>query len=522
MKILFKSTSYRKGAALSVGATAVWKVLSFINALLIAAYFGAGAETDLYFYLLLTIGLGVYFLQRMNAAVIIPEAMTRQARSPGSDRPLLNFFFYFYVALLLLLTAAAFIGPVQLGRAFSRFCTADLVAQRTLLVLGFILLGLQLLASYLQAILEMYRRFTSVLFSPLNALLPLGCLLIFGREIGIASMLYGFIASYLLQSILFIGWMKWELNWSFGPQKSTIGTNFLHNLGSNQLMELANLISQLLPLYLLSGLPAGLVSALNYAKQLSESTSEVFTLRVSIIAKIELTEYAARAQKERLHHSYLNTHRFRCFLLTPLTVFSIFYAPSIISIFFQRGQFTPQDAVQAARFLRPLLIIMLLMVPVLMQNCVVAAQRKLKEFLPYALLGSGIFILSVGPAIKWAGPFAYPYTQVSCMVIGFGINAIFFRKIGFTAFGPSLREMGRLVLWNLFALVPAALYAYYVTANPWLTVLGGGVIFLAAWGSIFYSRGDLTWFFAYFKRPKAPQAAPPTGVGNSPLQTKVK
>ena len=79
---LFKPTSYRTGAVLAVGATAVWKTISFINALLLAAYFGADKATDLYFYLILTIGLGSYFLQRLNAAVIIPQAMALEMQQP--------------------------------------------------------------------------------------------------------------------------------------------------------------------------------------------------------------------------------------------------------------------------------------------------------------------------------------------------------------------------------------------------------------------------------------------------------
>ena len=58
---LFKPTSYRFGAALAVGATLVWKLISFANALLIAAYFGAGASTDVYFYLMMLMGFGVTF-----------------------------------------------------------------------------------------------------------------------------------------------------------------------------------------------------------------------------------------------------------------------------------------------------------------------------------------------------------------------------------------------------------------------------------------------------------------------------
>ena len=63
-------------------------------------------------------------------------------------------------------------------------------------------------------------------------------------------------------------------------------------------MELVNIVNGLLPLYLLSGLAAGLVSALNYAKQLTDSATEVFLLRVTNISKIELSEYAARQQPD--------------------------------------------------------------------------------------------------------------------------------------------------------------------------------------------------------------------------------
>ena len=90
MLSLFKPTSYRKGTALAVGATAAWKGVSFINALLLAAYFGAHRTTDLYFYLILTMGVGLFFLQRLNAAVIIPQAMALNVQEPDKSRTLLN------------------------------------------------------------------------------------------------------------------------------------------------------------------------------------------------------------------------------------------------------------------------------------------------------------------------------------------------------------------------------------------------------------------------------------------------
>lgn len=507
MRNLFKPTSYRKGAALAVGATALWKGLSFVNALLIAAYFGAGSATDLYFYIILVTGLGTYFLQRMNSAVIIPEAMTLNAHVEGKGRFLLNGFLYFYVMLIVLAVGLGLFFPVGIAHMFSRFTLAQLTAQRTLLVLGILLFGLQLLACYLTAILEMYRRFSVSLFSPLNALLPLLCLLLFGKHHGIVSMMYGFVTANALQIIVFLTVMKKELDWKFSSWILLPSRNFKYSLTSNQLIELVNIVNGLLPLYLLSGLSAGLVSALNYARQLTDSTTEVFSLRVTNVSKIELTEYAAREKYDLFNASYLDTHKLLCFFLAPLTVFSIFYAPQIITVFFKRGLFDGQDVQHAAAFLRPLLGITLLMVPILMQNNAVAARRKLKKFLPYALSSMLLFTLLIPFTMRTYGPVAYLYTQLGCIGIGFAINAIFFKRVlPFLSYGRSLWDMVQLIILNILALLPAALLTSYVLAsnNPWIIVGCGGILFLLVWVVLFCWNKDLLWFLSHFKRHSVP------------------
>ncbi len=503
MRNLFKPTSYRKGVSLAVGATALWKILSFVNALLIAAYFGAGSATDLYFYIIMAMGLGTYFLQRLNAAVIIPQAMALDAQSPQKGRALLNGFLYFYILLLALCVLLAGCCPVQVAQILSLFKKTELAPQRLLIVLGILFFGLQLLSYYLTAVLEMYRRFTVALFAPLNALLPLVCLGLWANRAGIVSMMYGFVAAQVIQITVFLTVLKKELDWQFTPWVLFPGRRFTQNLLSNQLMELVNIVNGLLPLYLLSGLAAGLVSALNYAKQLTDSATEVFLLRVTNISKIELSEYAARQQPDLFNRAYLRTHRLLCLGLTPLVVFSVFYAPEIIILFFKRGLFNEQNVHQAAAFLRPLLGILLCMIPTLMQNNAVAAQRKLKQFLPYALSGMLLFTLAVPGAMRVYGPFAYPYTQLACLMIGFGINLFFFkRELPFLAIGKSLWEMVRIVCLNLLALIPAALLTTYVVTgtNPWIILFSGGVVFLAGLGSILYYTQDVQWMRSLFQR----------------------
>ena len=493
MRFFFKPTSYQKGAALAVGATALWKILSFANALLIAACFGAGHATDLYFFLIIIMGVFLYFLQRLNCAVVIPQAMTIEAQTPLAERPLLNGFLYFYGVLALFFILIGVFFPLQTVQLFSRFPADFLAAQRPLITWGLILFGLQILSSYQLSVLEMYKRFAAALLTPLNALLPLLFLAVWGRSCGIISMMYGFVTAHLIQILLF-GWaMRKELKWQLTRGELWSCTLFAKNALSNQLIESVVLISGFLPMYLLSGLSAGIVSALNYAKQLSDSAGEIFTSRISNIAKIGLTEHAANHQQNAFNADFLKAHHFLCFLLTPLAVFSIFYAPEIITIFFKRGAFTAMDVRHTAAFLRPLLAILLLLGTGSMQNNVVVAVRKVKEFLPYALSSNLLFIVTLPWAIKTAGAFAYPYVQLFWCVVGVMINVIFLRKFTpWLAIRTSLLDVVRLISLNILALFPCAVYTWYIAGkNPWGLIFVNGVIFVSALAALTYYSGDL-------------------------------
>ena len=492
---LFKPTSYRKGTALAVGATAVWKGVSFINALLLAAYFGAHSRTDLYFYLILTMGVGLFFLQRLNAAVIIPQAMALDVNEPEKSRALLNGYLYMYAGICGLIIGCGVFLPQQTVALFSRFDATYLYAQRTLVTWAFVFFALQIWVTYLLALLEMYKRFATALFTPLNAVLPLACLLIFGRSHGIISMLYGFVISYGVQAVVFSIMLKKELNWKLTRGEIYHSALFMKNLVSNQLIELANIVSGILPLYLLSGLNAGTLSALNYARQLSDSSNEVLTLRVTNISKIQLTECAAHNRWVAFNTAYNTTHYFLWFILTPLVVFSVYFAPEIITIFFKRGAFSATNAQEAAAFLRPRLGLVWLMTPVLMQNNVVAATRQLKAFLPYALAGILLFIATVPFTINAWGAVAYVYAQLICCVIGLTINAFCFIKyVPEFALKPALRDGARLICLNVLALLPAGICAQYIGNNPWITVLMSGIIFVTVLTGLTHYSGDLKRF----------------------------
>ncbi len=488
MRALFKPTSYRQGTLFAVSATLVWKLVSFINALLLAAYFGATYKTDIYFYLLTIMSFGTTFTQQLNNAVLIPEAMFLQPRSPQQAQRFLTMWLYIYVLIGLGVVLVGGYFPLKLWELFSRFERPELTQQQTLLILGFGWFSLQLIAAYLQSIAEMFKYFSTAWLNVLNALMPLIFLLLFGKQFGLASMLCGFLAANIIQIMVLLGLCKAKLKWDFKPSWHPLTLQARQNVLANQSLTLVGLLNSWLPLYLMSGLNVGVISALNYCKQLTDSAGEVFSVRVANVAKIALTENAATSQWKDFNHTYLLCIQVLTLLLAPLTIFSCYFAPYIVELIFQRGQFTQEAARQTVLFLQPMLLLVLLAVPGALQNSAIAAHRKIKENFPYCLGATLASMLLMLWFIPHKGPFSFPYVCITAQLIGYGLNVVLFKKhLPFITYGAQFVQMGWICLRAGIALVPAAGISLLLAHNCWIQVLVCGTLFVAVYGVLIYA-----------------------------------
>ncbi len=473
MNVLFKPASYQKGAAWAVTATFVWKGISFANALLVAAFFGATLRTDIYFYLIMLMGFGLTFIQRLNSTVLIPEAMFLQAQHPSKAQPFLTQWLYVYGAMGLLLVAAGVFLPVPLWKLFSRFDGAYLASQHTLLTAGFILFALYLLAYYLQAVAEMFKFFGAAWLGILNALCPFLFLLCFGRQLGLLSMVYGFIASNLLQITVLLVLLKTQLAWDFSPAWVRLEKHAKHNAAAGQMLAVLEIINSWLPMYLISAMGAGLVSALNYCRQLTDSPTEILTNRLTNVSKIALTEHAARTRHKQFNRTFLQTNFMLIFLLTPLTVFTVYFAPEIVNLFFRRGAFSALAAQDTVRFLRPFIVTVLLLAPSMVQSAAIAAERKIKENFPYAGTSSALFLTALFLFVPRYGAFMYAYLSVGGLIFGAYLNYLFFRKhLPFVSFEKMYLDLAHLIALNSGALICAAfIKAALPPLHPFFTLL---------------------------------------------------
>lgn len=492
---LFKTTSYKTGAALAVGATAFWKLTSFLNSVLIALYFGAGADTDIYFYLIMIIGFGVTFMQRLNNTILIPEAMFLAENNPPQSRRFLTLGFYFYLLLALALCVLGLTFPAELIGFISRFDIVLLKNDQILLGAAFFLFATNLMVYYLTSIAEMYKFFSVAILAPLNAVCPLACLLLWGKQLGIISMIYGFLAANVLQILMLIWLLKVKLHWDFTPRPYVMRPAACKNMLTGQTLAALDIVNNLLPLYLLSGMGAGVVSALNYCRQLTDSPSEIITNRVTNVSKIELTENAARGQINVFNKNFLSTNHMLLFILTPLAVFSAYFATDIIGLFFQRGQFTAQAAADTARFLRPLIFTVIFIVPSNLQGNTVVAWLKVKEAFPY-MLASALTLTAGWTLLPFLGAYAYPYIVLGGFVVSFTVNAFLFKRyFPFVNYFRSFWELLRLLAINIIALLPAATVRVFMGENDYfLNLLFGGSVYVTALLLISYKSRDLQLF----------------------------
>lgn len=493
---LFKTTSYQKGAALAVGATALWKFISFASSILIAIYFGASSRTDVYFYLIMLMGFGVTFLQRINTTVLIPEAMFLAEQDLSESRRFLTFGFYIYLLIALVLCVAGITFPVPLIQIFSRFKPILLQQEQTLLMAAFFLFASQLLVFYLTSVAEMHKFFAMALLGPLNALCPLLALLIWGKQIGIICMVYGFLVANIIQLIALLYLLKKHLHWDFIPRPYPLHARIQKNMLGSQILCMMGVINSTLPMYFLSGMGAGIVSALNYCRQLTDSPSEIITNRVINVSKIELTENAARNQTNVFNKNYLSINHLLLFILTPLAVFTAYFATDIVGLFFQHGRFNAVNVADTVAFLRPMIFVIILMVPAGLQSNTIAAWLKIKESLPYSLTSSIAFALSVLFFMPKFGAFSYPYFVLGELIFGFVLSYFMFRKyFPFINYFRSFWELLRLLAINIISLVPAAVVRmFFGSHNYFLNLLFCGSVYVSVLLLISYRSRDLQLF----------------------------
>jgi len=468
MESLFKPVSYKKGAAVSVGAAFVWKILSFVNSIIIASLFSISVRADIYFYLIMLAGLGLSLFLSVNTSVLIPEAMHKE--EPRA-RAFLNRVLVFYV----LLGAAAACAAAALPGLFGLISRFDVSAANGMFFWASLYFALSLVTQFLINILEMKGMFKVALLSPLNALLPFISLIFFGKGSGIIVMLYAFCAAQFLQG-LFCLYALLKTGWRFNFSDGGVSKGMRKNLFSVVILEILNIITGGAPLFIMSGL-GGFVSALNYAKQLFETPGEIVVNRITGVMRIEFNHFSAAAKSEELNAAFEKTFLTLILIMAPLCVFTTVFSTDIVSVLFMRGRFGAMAVMKTSMFLTLFMPGVLLLVPSYVQRALIASAKKMREFLPYQAFASALMLSLVYFLMK-QGPYGYPAAFFISNFIWLFLAYFMFKKLmPYIKYSATMRVMFKVIVLNILAVIPSVILARFIDGGI-LRPLACGILFV--------------------------------------------
>ncbi len=339
------------GNAGMIGLTAfLGAIVGFLLQLLVAYYFGAGNQTDAYFMAQSTSELLLKILMGGSiTAVFIPLFVERltQGNRQSAWQTALNIFhltgaLYLAAGILIAVFAEPFIRFVAPGFDEGTFHLT--VTLLRVLLPSFLFLFLVELATSMLHALKIFS--LPALLRVVAPLISIVAILLFVNRLGIFALAAGSLAGSIIQfTILVYGLHKQGLSYRFvfQPADATIKKLIwlVYPFVFSILMtQAAGIIYRIL----VSDLSAGSLASLKFAEKITQLITIMFLNSVTMVIYPLLSAKASRRDLAGVQHTMASAIRLIFFTTLPIVIAVALLREPFISLVYQRGSFTPEDA----------------------------------------------------------------------------------------------------------------------------------------------------------------------------------
>lgn len=351
---LIRSESYRRGTVLSVFFNILSKGILFLLTIIIARYFGSNIKTDIYFFVFGTMLLFSGFINNIDAAVLIPESMRlREREGNAAAAAFLNFFLCIYVVIGILFTVGMYFFGTKIFGIISKFSEADIITYRNYFWTGSLFFIFHLLTNYINTILTSLKYFSvPMLISSIKSIIAIACIFLLKAGYDVLSVFLGGLISYAFNLVFLLFILRRTAGWKFISPLPVIKKRVWHNIFYAELGQVATLASSLFPLYLLSGFGSGVISVMNYGKNIADIPNTLVTTQVSNVSGIKLNEEVARQDHAAMNGTFLKTSKLLVFVLVPMGFFLFAFARPVVELFYSSRNFSLSALKESAVFLR--------------------------------------------------------------------------------------------------------------------------------------------------------------------------
>lgn len=407
---MIRTESYKKGMLYSVIFNFLAKGILFFLTVLIGRYFGTGLETDIYFFIYGTMILLSAFTSTVDTAVLIPHAMQlRQKEGEVASMSFLNYFTRIYFMIGVAFVGLVLIMGVMIFSVFSKFQEADIILYRQYFIAGSFYFLLMILTNFFTAIFTSYKYFTvPMLVSGINSVLIILSIWLLHNRFHVMSVLYGGIVAYSVNLIILIAMMKRLLNWKFFNQASKPSSREWKNILNAGIGQGATVISNYFPLYLLSGLGEGVISLMNYGKNIADIPNTLITSQIANVAGIRMNEDSGKEDWQNMNKKFVADSSMLAYILAPISCLLILFPEFLLKLLYNNSSMDGSAISEAAKFLS---IFAMSIIPIginAMAARVFFSLKIIRPMLIYQLLINLILITAIWLLMSAQGKFGFP------------------------------------------------------------------------------------------------------------------
>ena len=478
---LIKAESYKRGMLLSVVFNIISKGILFLLTIIIARYFGSNIKTDIYFFVFATMILFSGFINSIDTAVLIPESMRlRQHGGDAAAMGFLNFFLLIYFIIGVVFTVAMYFFGTAVFAAISKFAEADIETYRNYFWIGSLFFIFHVLTNYLNTVLTSLKYFSlPMLISSIKSCIVIACIFLLRAGYDVLAVFYGGLISYGVNLLLQLYVLKRVAGWNFSFKTIAVRRSVWNNVLYAELGQLTTVASSMLPLYLLSGFGSGIISLMNYGKNIADIPNTLVTAQFANVSGIKLNEQVARHDHTGMNETFMRTSKLLVFILVPVGFYCFVFAEPIVQLFYQNNNFDAAAVTGSAMFLKLLaLTIFSIGINAMVTRLFIAVQAIRPAFF-YQVILNLLLIAAIWICTKYYGAYGYPYAIIIINLLNYVamyfICRLLVPRIDYIGL---LKYTGLIIAINLVIADGLYIAADYFKPGSMLQLIGGFLLYL--------------------------------------------
>ena len=478
---LIRSESYKRGTVLSVLFNIISKGILFLLTIIIARYFGSNIKTDIYFFVFASMILFSAFINSIDTAVLIPESMRlRQKEGDENAAAFLNYFLLIYFIIGILFTVAMYFFGTTVFGLISKFSETDILAYRNYFWIGSFFFIFHVLTNYLNTILTSLKYFSlPMIISSFKSCIVIGCIFLLKADYDVLSVFLGGLISYAVNLVIQLYVLKKIVGWKFRISSPGIKKKVWNNVFYAELGQITTVASSMFPLYLLSGFGSGIISVMNYGKNIADIPNTLVTSQFTNVSGIKLNEQFARQDHAGMNNTFLQTSKLMVFILVPMGFYLFVFARPVVELFYQSRNFDAAAVTESVMFLKLLAVTIFSIGINAMVTRVFIAVQAIKQAFFYQVVLNILLIVAIWICTRYYGAYGYPYGIIIInMVNYFAMYFICQMLVPQINYAALLKYTGLIILIN--AIIAAGLYiaVNYFMLSGLLTIIFGFMLYL--------------------------------------------